>query len=457
MVRLTAEQVLMEKRTGDPNFITALSLTHRALSEVSFLSEFKNIERLDLGFNNLASLDGLKSCINLKWLSVVQNKLTSLKGIEGLSELTVLNAGKNKLRSMDEVKSLVSIRALILNDNEIGSICKLDQLKDLNTIVLSRNPICELGEALIKVKSITKLSLTNCQIQSIGSSFKSLTELKELRLAHNEIQTLPAELAYNKKLQNLDLGNNLITTRSDLKVLGSLVNLKNLNLLGNPVAQNDKLANKVKKLLPNLHIFNTRLVDKKTKREKCDRVDDAVNKLEVYEEERVDQTGEKDCKHHMIGQIKDGHFSDHDVQIELKKKRKKTNAEILEKQTVVHEEGDARVEKRTKKKILEEEGKLDVIKRPEKIKPKEEQSELDFIDDREISFVELFAVDAAENPVNDGEMKTVDKAVQHSNSGGGSVTYNSKRKKTKKQGMDCELHLPPAVEIGLGGPSAWDD
>ncbi|XP_028083671.1 uncharacterized protein LOC114284914 isoform X2 [Camellia sinensis] len=88
---------------------------------------------------------------------------------------------------MDEVRSLLSLRALILNDNGIVSICRLDQLKELNTLVLSRNPINKLGESLVKVKSITKLSLSDSQLEAIDS-LKSCTELKELRLAHNDIK-----------------------------------------------------------------------------------------------------------------------------------------------------------------------------------------------------------------------------------------------------------------------------
>uniref|UniRef100_A0A6N2LMZ3 RuvB-like helicase n=1 Tax=Salix viminalis TaxID=40686 RepID=A0A6N2LMZ3_SALVM len=185
MASLSRQQVLKEKQTRDANTITSLSLTHRALSDISCLGEFQNLERLDLTFNNLTSLQGLSSCVKLKWLSVVQNKLESLKGIESLSNLFVLNAGKNKIKSIDEVRSLVSLRALILNDNEIVSICKLDQMKELNTLVLSRNPIREIGDSLVKVKSMTKLSLSNCQIQTIDSSLKSCIELKELRLAHS--------------------------------------------------------------------------------------------------------------------------------------------------------------------------------------------------------------------------------------------------------------------------------
>ncbi|PQP92555.1 protein phosphatase 1 regulatory subunit 7 [Prunus yedoensis var. nudiflora] len=309
MNRLSLEQVLKDNNTRDPNSISSLKLNHKALSDVSCLSEFKNLERLDLSFNNLTSLEGLKSCVNLKWLSVANNKLQSLKGIEGLSKLTVLNAGKNKLKVMDEVMSIVSLRAVILNDNEIASVCRLEPLRDLNTLVLSRNPIRDIGDSLMKVKSITKLSLSHCQLQTIQSSLKSCIELKELRLAHNDIKVLPAELALNKKLQNLDLGNNVITRWSDLKVLDSLVNLKNLNLQGNPMVEKDKLAKKIKRILPNLHVFNARPIDKYTKNEKgagVDEVDDsslnAANKQESQTEKRKD----RDFKHLMMAGTKGG-------------------------------------------------------------------------------------------------------------------------------------------------------
>ncbi|KAL6571585.1 hypothetical protein OROHE_003228 [Orobanche hederae] len=52
---------------------------------VPCLDQFKNLENLDLSFNKLTSLEGLKSYTNLKSLSVVHNGLKSLKGINGLN------------------------------------------------------------------------------------------------------------------------------------------------------------------------------------------------------------------------------------------------------------------------------------------------------------------------------------------------------------------------------------
>ncbi|KAH9659645.1 leucine-rich repeat and IQ domain-containing protein 1-related [Citrus sinensis] len=367
MTRLSTEQILKDNKTGDPNSIKSLTLTHKALSDVSCLTDFNNLERLDLSSNNLTSLEGLRHCVNLKWLSVVQNKLQSLKGIEGLSKLTVLNACKNELRSMDEVISVVSLRALILNDNEIVSICKLDQMKELNTLVLSRNPIREIGDSLLNMKAITKLSLSNCQVQIIGSSLKSCTELKELRLAHN-----------------------------DIKVLKSLVSLNNLNLQGNPVAEYDKLAKKVKNLLPSLHIFNARPINRITKNEKdniVDKVNDSSNNaddtIKVHmEKKRVGtrETNDKLSNEEIQWSKSDSAAGkklkkkDVDMEKDLKRKGRKTSENLSNKGIQVHDD-----DKRFRKK-----------------QSKEKQGELDIIDNGETAFSELFSANIVGNLGFDG-------------------------------------------------------
>ncbi|KAL5763707.1 hypothetical protein ACOSP7_016063 [Xanthoceras sorbifolium] len=516
MTRLSADNLLKEHQTRDPNSITSLTLTHKALSDVSCLSDFKNLERLDLSFNNLSSLEGLKSCVNLKWLSVVQNKLQSLKGIEGLSNLNVLNAGKNKLQSMDGVQSLVGLRALILNDNEIVSMCRLDQMKDLNTLVLSRNPISEIGVSLLKAKSITKLSLSNCQVQMVGSSLKFCSELKELRLAHNDIKTLPDDLAYNKKLQNLDLGNNLITRWSDLKVLSSLVGLKNLNLQGNPIAENDKLTKKVRTLLPNLHVFNAKPINKNSKNEKGsidDKVDDSshntANNLKAHKEEKGDHIWLIDSKQQVMRQNEDGNPGDLVMETELKQQRKKLN-EKRSKEESRHSIDDSAVKKKLNNKSKEKQHELDNEKnskrhmtdlnkdghlndsrdvdmekelkrkrkktddkllmeevqvhyynksaeKKQKKRSKEDQSELDVIDDAETSFQEFFSVNSSENQRIYGESKVVEGAHQNMNLVGAVLTSSAKKKKSQNHSMTSALQLSQEVEVGLGGSSTWGD
>ncbi|KAA8541858.1 hypothetical protein F0562_023010 [Nyssa sinensis] len=156
-----------------------------------------------------------------------------------------------------------------LADYEIVLIPQLDLMKELNTLVLSGNPIREIGVSLVKVEINYK-----------------------------------AELARNSKVQNLDLGNNLITNWSDLKV---------------------------KKLVPNLQIFNARLMDKIMKNEKGDIVDDSLlnfaNKLGVEKEELIDHSmRNKNSKHYEMNQSKDGQLNSAgglDMEKKLKHKNRK--------------------------------------------------------------------------------------------------------------------------------------
>ncbi|WVZ00304.1 hypothetical protein V8G54_026373 [Vigna mungo] len=535
MTRLNFEQVLKDNNVSDPSSVTTLHLTYKALSDITCLANFIKLEKLDLKLNNLTSLEGLRSCANLKWLSVVENKLESLEGIQGLTKLTVvqtcvgktilyeygheeetgdssylendmiatstpkyhdsrldtcyagiistesllyeyvnqvLNAGKNKLKSIDQIASVVSLRALILN-------------------VLSKNPICKIGDALLKVKSITKLSLSHCQLQGIDTSLKSCAELSELRLAHNEIKSLPDELKFNSKLRNLDVGNNVITRWSEVKVVKLLTNLRNLNLQGNPVATVDKITRKIKKALPRLQIFNARPVDKDTENKQSGVVDGTSDfSVDQTGQNLKDSSEEKSARFHTKDKKKYDHLEgpdDLDSERKSSKKRKKTDDVSKKEDRVIDERNKGRKKdkadrkkdslrvtvdldmenKSTKKKVKKDEKVLDnkgfapeenVSKVGKKVKKKrknEEESELDIIDNAEASFAELFKINKAENQNHGDEMKAQEKVSKDVKVAGSEVTSFAKPKDAKMQNMES-LSFPVA-DIGNGGPSTWGD
>eukprot|EP00262_Sarcandra_glabra_P017212 TRINITY_DN5818_c0_g1_i2.p1 TRINITY_DN5818_c0_g1~~TRINITY_DN5818_c0_g1_i2.p1 ORF type:complete len:422 (+),score=75.65 TRINITY_DN5818_c0_g1_i2:87-1352(+) len=420
MNRLSTEQISQENQNSDSSAVTSLQLSHRALSDVSCLNAFCNLERLDLSFNNLSTLEGLKSCINLKWLSVAQNKLQSLKGVQGLSKLTVLNACRNKLTSMDEVRSLISLRALILNDNDIDSICRLDQLKYLNTLVLSRNPICDIGVSLMKVKSITKLSLSNCKFQSVGSSLMFCTDLKELRLAHNEIM-----------------------------VLSTLHSLKNLNLQGNPIVEKDNLARKINTLVPNVSIFNGKRAGRGKMNKISGNYDSSINKddLEVEKDVRrkkrkTTESSEKSALSHS----KDENPLINDIDPKVKKEPEQKNVKSNEK-----------VSKKIVSTLNRDENRSSHT--TDLVVENVEETKLEGIDNGDTPFMELIMSSNARNPKDGDEKKRDHRAAQDVKPFDGLVMVSSKKKKsTKNSGIDSsaiELLLQKP-EVGLGGPSTWD-
>ncbi|XP_074564098.1 LOW QUALITY PROTEIN: uncharacterized protein LOC141820641 [Curcuma longa] len=454
MVYLTLEQACRETK-NDAAATTTLKLSYRVLTDVSCLSKFRNLEKLDLSGNCLSSLKDLASCVNLKWLSVVENKLETLEGVEGLSKLTVLNAGKNMLQRMGGIESVTSLHALILNDNRISSICELDQLSFLNTLVLSRNPIHDIGHSLKKATSITKLSFSHCQIENIGSSLASCVNLKEARFSHNMITILPAELARNSRLQNLDVGNNLIENWSDIKVLSALHNLKNLNLQGNPIAEKDKLTKKVKELAPNLQIFNAKPLERIAKSKTADRTERSNPSKDDLPSHASDHgAAAKVTKKRMkldntsINANKSGKGdavvqASKDVEVGKVSELKKLRLKPKIKTEVVMDNDPMK----DSSKILELQGKK---LKGEKYLNKERKDHAG-ADDTETQFVDLAARHSEGNRKareleTDGEVAAV--ILDHAK--------RRKRSRGTSGALALQLLSTPS-EVGMGGPSAWDD
>ncbi|XP_039031189.1 protein tilB homolog isoform X1 [Hibiscus syriacus] len=315
------------------------------------------------------------------------------------------------------------------------------------------------------------MTLGSCSLhlQAIESSLKCCVELKELRLAHNDIKSLPVELSYNKKLQNLDLVNNIITRWSELKALDSLINLKNLNLQGNPIAEKDKLTKKVKRLLPNLQIFNGRPIDKSVKNKDGETIDIASHSMDytedIYVEDKKGQKRKKNLEFQVSVEkqyVNHDNAPDHegdDIVVEKKEKKKskgeKENLSRLDAEKNMTQKGRKTNDKHSKKEVSVHEVGIAGEEKQKKKKTLEKLAELDIIDDSGAFFTELFATDAAD-PIEDGKRKIVDRASQEMKSSGHSVTYPAKKKKGK-HAMLAGLQLSPTIEVGMGGASTWDD
>ncbi|KAG0480637.1 hypothetical protein HPP92_011495 [Vanilla planifolia] len=425
MTRLSLEQISLENQDGELDQVSSIHLSYRALSDVSCLSKFQNLERLDLSYNCLTSLEDLSSCVSLKWLSVVENKLLTLKGVESLSKLMVLNVGKNKLQKMDEICALADLRALILNDNSISTICKLDQMKHLNTLVLSRNPIHDIGKSLMRITTIKKLSLSYCKLQTIGSALVSCVDLREARFAHNEITILPDELAKNSKLQTLDIGNNLLENVSDIEVLSQLPNLKNLNLLGNPIAEKERLAKKVRNMIPHLCVFNAKPTESSENRKHS--IKESLHRRNTAD---VEPGKRKRANAAMISTVKEHttpDYSDRTAAVLEKLTEKKSKSTSV---LSAHKTSDKRSKKVTKESV-----------------------EFDEIDDSEVPFEDLvFSSKATERD------KAREKLGDTQLSGGVVVDHIKKKKgkKNEEPGMLAIQLLSSKHEVGLGGSSTWD-
>lgn len=255
---------------------------------------------------------------------------------------------------------------------------------------------------------------------------------------------------------------------NNLQVLKSLSNLRNLNLLGNPVADNEKSTKKVvifiqmffspsavfilspclkflvsflqiRSALPNLQIFNTKPVNKNSKINTLDIK--PVNDFDAADDvnEKEEKAKEKKPKRHL--QI-EGRYDDdngtkndnHQSVKEKKWKRQRSEDDILNKE--VRRTNETTSEKKVKSS------------------KKRVSSEIDAIDNGETSFAELFDARPTDNPENGIDKvssKTLDGVLPQGDS------TMKKKKKRKKESVDPSEFVPSTMEVGMGGASTWDD
>jgi hypothetical protein len=223
----------------------------------------------------------------------------------------------------------------------------------------------------------------------------------------------------------------------------------------------------IKNALPKLQVFNAKPLDKDTRNEKGHMVDDAhdfsLDNEGQNEDDRLEAADER----------KSG------------KKRKKT-VDVSEKEVGANDKentghnkdnGDRKKDKHkgsvdpdtenksTKKKVRKDdkltdralalEENVDRTEKKKKNKKNEKQSECDIIDDAETSFVDLFNIDEIDNLNRSGDKKLQDQVHKDLKPVSSIETLPVNVKSAKMH--NTESLSSPVTEIGMGGPSTWDD
>ncbi|MFP4618337.1 MAG: leucine-rich repeat domain-containing protein [Spirochaetaceae bacterium] len=135
---------------------------HRRISTIDVLSDFTELERLNLSFNHIEDVGALSGLSRLRYLNLRGNRLSE-NAISPLSELSMLeelNLRDNDLRRIDELESLTSLRYLNLHSNErIESILPLAHLHSLETLILRRVPVEDEVRILAELTNLRRLNL----------------------------------------------------------------------------------------------------------------------------------------------------------------------------------------------------------------------------------------------------------------------------------------------------------
>ena len=135
-----------------------------------------HIFRLDLGYNRLTDISGIKLFKNLQILSLEKNSLTDISILKDLNNIKILYLGDNKIKDISVIQYLNEIKILFLSDNEIKDISVLKNLNNLEILDLENNEITDIS--VLKYLNIKKLFITNLKLES--DQIKYINSLKNL-------------------------------------------------------------------------------------------------------------------------------------------------------------------------------------------------------------------------------------------------------------------------------------
>lgn len=181
------------------------------------LADLRQLERLDVGGNQLTQLPALPAA--LRELYIDDNQLTRLPA---LPALTVLDANRNRLT---DVPPLADLAFAYLAEN---GLTRLPTLRNVRYLNVSDNPLASF--AISPAVGVRELRAERAQLRALA--LDGLADLRELALRGNQLTQLPAAIAGLTQLRILDLrGNQLDDVPAALRDLP----LAKLDLRWNPL------------------------------------------------------------------------------------------------------------------------------------------------------------------------------------------------------------------------------
>lgn len=177
-----------------------------------FFENFNQLIKVDMRFNNLTSIDSLKSSKKLEVvratgnnISVFRSKAPNLFQVElnmnpltyvyfecDMQNLKVIDFSKGKLTSCTFTAKLVAAEKLVLDYNHLSILPDdLDKMKSLQTFSIFKNNLTHLPDSLCKLKKLKVLDVHLNNIGKVNPNIWQLGSLEILNLASNLLESFP--------------------------------------------------------------------------------------------------------------------------------------------------------------------------------------------------------------------------------------------------------------------------
>ncbi|XP_037369322.1 leucine-rich repeat and guanylate kinase domain-containing protein isoform X2 [Talpa occidentalis] len=219
--------------SGTEQVYLNLSLPGCDLTDISILSGYVHLQKLDLSVNRIEDLSCVSCMPYLLELNASHNKLTTFFNFKPPKNLKKVDFSCNQISEMCDLSAYQALTKLILDNNEIEEISGLEQCCSLAHLSLAQNKIKAIGG--LHALPLKTLCLRNNQIEKI-TGLEELRVLQLVDLSCNEISSLQG-LENHEFLEIINLENNKIAELNEIEYIEHLPLLRVLNLLGNPIQE----------------------------------------------------------------------------------------------------------------------------------------------------------------------------------------------------------------------------
>lgn len=242
--------------------LTSLTASNLAVKDVAPLSQLRQLNRLDLSWNNLIEdLTPLKFLTELTELDLYYSQtagssisellpfltrltnlnigysnLTQIEMLRGMTTLTRLHVGFNPLTDIGPLAGLTNLRELDVTKTGTDDLAAVSALVNLTSLSVGMNSVSDLSP-LVAITGLKELSAGRNELSALDG-LEELTELGTLNLSYNEIVDITL-LANLTALTDLDLSRNAI---EEIGTLQHLTNLRSLSLYENRITDIGALA-----------------------------------------------------------------------------------------------------------------------------------------------------------------------------------------------------------------------
>uniref|UniRef100_W5L581 Leucine rich repeats and guanylate kinase domain containing n=1 Tax=Astyanax mexicanus TaxID=7994 RepID=W5L581_ASTMX len=220
-------------RSGQSFAYQFLTVPRQNLKNVSILSEYTHLRKLELPYNKIKDLSCVSHMPNLIILDASHNELSTFFGFQPPKYLKEVNFSHNQISEMKDLSAYFSLNKLILDYNSITEIKGVEKCSSLIHFSIAHNKIS-------RISGLNNLPLKHLCLR--GNLIKKIENLHTLRalqfldISSNRIHSLSG-LQNLPLLGSINFESNMISEIKEVSYLHDILLLRELNLKRNPVQE----------------------------------------------------------------------------------------------------------------------------------------------------------------------------------------------------------------------------